>query len=385
MGELSKLLIPGPVPIDPQVMEELVKPAAPHYGEEWVRRYRETLDMLRRLFQMKASDVYPLAGPGHAGMDAIAFTLLRRGDRVVTIDNGFFGARISEVMRAHHLKVDAVSSNWGEPPDVEDVERAMRRGARCLVVVHNETSTGMKNPVRELAKVAWDHGAWTFVDAVSSLGGLPLPCDAWGIEACFAASQKCIAAPPGIAPIAISKRLMDEADPKTAQGWYLNLFTWNRLREEWAEWHPQPTTISTNVFYAFHRALQVLHEEGLEARIRRHEIIGRAYREGLRGLGFTMFSKEEYSSNTVSSARPPKGLDAKELIARLNGDHGIVIAGTLGPMRGQGIRIGHLGTQATPEYVELMLTALAGYARSVGVMGTQDAIDRAMQIAAKAR
>jgi aspartate aminotransferase-like enzyme len=181
----------------------------------------------------------------------------------------------------------------------------------------------------------------------------------------------------------VSKRLLEEADPTTAEGWYLNLFTWEKIKEEWGDWHPQPTTISSNVLYAFHKALRLLHEEGLEKRIRRHEIIGRAYREGLKGLGFTLFSDEKYASNTVSSARPPKGIDAMDLIKRLKEDHAISIAGTLGPMRGQGIRIGHLGTQASPEFLEPMLTALAGYARKSGVKHTEEAVDRAMQIAAK--
>lgn len=167
------------------------------------------------------------------------------------------------------------------------------------------------------------------------------------------------------------------------RGWYLNLFTWNRIREMWGEWHPQPTTISSNVFYAFHRALELLHEEGLDARFRRHEIVGRAYREGLRGLGFTLFTKDAYASNTVSSAKPPARLAAPDLIARLKADHNMIVAGTLGPLRGHGIRIGHLGTQATVEYLEAALTALAGYAKRAGVPGTSDAVDRALQIASK--
>ena len=384
MAKDPVLLIPGPVPIDHRVMVEMTKPAGPHYGEEWVRRYNETLEMLHRLFQAKDSEVYPLAGPGHLALEALAFTLLRRGDKVAVIDNGFFGSRCADVLKAHHLEVDLVRANWGEPPELDDVERAVRRGARCVAVIHNETSTGMTNPLREIAKVAKDGGAWVLVDAVSSLGGLPLPCDAWRIDACFGASQKCLAAPPGIAPTAVTKRLLDEVDPSTVDGWYANLFTWNRIRNEWGDWHPQPTTISSNIMYSFHRALELVHEEGLENRIRRHELIGRAYREGLAGLGYTFFTKPEHASNTVSSAKPPKGIDVPDLIARLKKDDNIFIAGTLGPMRGQGIRIGHLGTQAAKSYVEIMLTALAHYSKGAGVKGTEAAVDRALQLAAKA-
>ncbi len=378
------LLIPGPVPIDPRVMEELGKPASPHYGDEWLRRYNETLEMLQRLFQVKTSEVYPLAGPGHMGLETLAFTLLRRGDKVAVVDNGFFGARCVDVLKAHHLDIEVVRADWGEPPELDEVERVVRRGAKCLAVIHNETSTGMTNPMKELAKVATEHGAWVLVDAVSSLGGIPLPCDTWHVDAAFGASQKCLAAPPGIAPIAVSKRLLDEVDPATVDGWYANLFTWNKIRTEWGDWHPQPTTISSNIMYAFHRALQLVFEEGLEARIRRHEGIARAYHEGLAGLGYTFFCKPEYASNTVSSAKPPKGLDAHDLQARLKKEHNIFVAGTLGPMRGQGLRIGHLGTQASKAYVEPMLTALAGYSKKAGVKGVEAAVDRAVQLAAKA-
>lgn len=383
MGAPLRLLIPGPVPIDPRVLEELSSPAEPHYGEKWLKRYHEVEDMLARLFQMDDAEVFPIAGPAHIGGEVLFFTLFRRGDRVAVVDNGFFGARMAEVLRAHHLDVTVISAPWGEPPDLHEVERVARSGVKALTVVHNETSTGMTNPMREIAKAATDHGTWVLVDAVSSWGGIPFPCTEWNIEACFAASQKCLGSAPGIAPVAVTKRLLDDVDPATVEGWYTSLFTWRRIHKEWGDWHPQPTTISTNVFYAFHRALALFFQDGMEARYRRHEVIARAYREGLAGLGFTFFSRPEYQSNTVSSAKPPKGLDAHELIARLKRDHNIFIAGTLGPMRGQGIRIGHLGLQASRENLEAILTALAGYARSVGVKHTEDAVDRAVQIAAK--
>ena len=383
MSSAPRLLIPGPVPIDPRVMEEMAKPTGPHYGEEWLHRYYEVLDMMRRLFQTKDGEVYPLAGPSHLGFETIAFTLLRRGDRVAVVDNGFFGTRCTDMLKAHHLDVEVIRADWGEPPDLHEVERVVRTGVKSLVVVHNETSTGMTNPMKELARIASDHGVWALCYAVSSLGGIALPCDAWGIEAAFAGSQKCISAPPGVAPTMVSKRLLDEVDPSAVDGWYANLFTWNRIAKEWGDWHPQPTTMSPNVFYAFWRALQLLHEEGLERRFRRHETIAHAYRAGLDGLGYTFFSKPEWASNTVLSAKPPKGIDAHDLQARLKNDHNIWVAGTLGPMRGQGIRIGCLGTQATRDHLEAMLTALAGYSRTTGVKDTEVAVDRAVQIAAK--
>src|SRR5207247_2183755 len=205
--EPGLLLIPGPVPLPQQVREELAKPAAPHYGDAWVKAHSETREMLRYIWSAPDAHVFPIAGPGHAALEAI-------------------------VAAAHAAD------------------------------------------------------AFVIVDAVSSLGGLPLPFAKLGIDAGFSASQKCIAAPAGIAPVAVSRSLWESTDPKSVEGWYLNLYTWDRYEREWGDWHPTPTTISSNLFYAFHRALKLLREEGLEARFARHAKVAARLRAGLAELGF---------------------------------------------------------------------------------------------------
>lgn len=356
--EPGLLLIPGPVPMPPQVREELAKPAMPHYGDAWVKAHSETHDLLRYLWAAPDARMFPLAGPGHAALEAIAFTFLRPGDRVVVVSNGFFGERTHEVLLSHRVKSELVTSPWGEAPDLGALRHALKTPTKAVAVVHNETSTGITNLLDPIVEAAHAADAFTIVDAVSSLGGLPMRFAKLGIDAGFTASQKCISAPAGIAPVAASRALWEATDPKTVEGWYLNLFTWDRYEREWGDWHPTPTTISSNLFYAFHRALVLLREEGLERRIARHTKVAAGLRADLIELGFKPVGPASILSNTVACFTPPAGVDANVLVRRLREEHGIFISGGLGPLRGKTIRIGTMGTQSDPEIMAWLVKAL---------------------------
>ena len=353
------LLVPGPVPLAPAVLEELSRPALPHYGRAWVDAYHEIESLLRYTFDTAKGDVFPIVGPGHLGLETLASTFLRAGERAVVVNNGFFGERHVEVLKAHHLKVADIRSPWGEGPDVRKVRAALKRGARVLAVVHNETSTGLTNPLEELVEMAHEHDAFIMVDAVSSLGCIPLPFDEWKVDAVFTASQKGIGGPAGFAPLCVAPALFESVKPKQVQGWYTNLFTWRHYRETWGKWHPQPTTISSNLFYAFRRALQLVKAEGLEARIRRHRAYAAAFRAGAGMLGFRPISPPEMVSNTVACVTPPAGMATDEVQDRLRTEHSIYISGGLGPLHGKVLRIGMMATQATREVLERLLPAMA--------------------------
>ncbi|MFQ6012160.1 MAG: pyridoxal-phosphate-dependent aminotransferase family protein [Thermoplasmata archaeon] len=345
-----RLLIPGPVPLEGRVAEELAKPVLPHYGKEWVTTYRETQDLLRTLFRMTDAKIFPMAGPAHVGMEALVTTLLGPEDKALVIDNGFFGRRLREMLDAHQVEAFSIHGRWGTPPDLRRVEEVLSGTyIRAVFAVHSETSTGMINPVRELGNLTHEYGSLFVVDAVSSLGGLPLPCDEWKVDAAFAASQKCLGGPPGIAPVAIRPSILEAVDSDRVRGWYTNLRIWDRFSEEWGKWHPQPTTISTNVFHAFKTALELIFEEGVDRRLERHRTIGRAYREALRSLGFTTISQEEDCSDTVTAVRPPSGVEASDLQERLQKEFGIVVSGGLTELAGQILRIGHMGPTANAE------------------------------------
>src|SRR5712664_3119219 len=236
--------------------------------------------MLRYLWSSGDAHVLPIAGPGHAGLEAIAYTFLRPGDRVVVVSNGFFGDRTREVLQTHRVKVDVVSSAWGAGPDILALREALKRPTKAVAVVHNETSTGITNPLEPIVEAAH------------------------AVDAAVSASQKCIAAPAGIAPVAVARSLWESTDPKTVEGWYLNLYTWDRYEREWGDWHPTPTTISSNLFYAFHRALKLLRDEGLEARFARHAKVAGRLRAGLLDLRFKAVGPASLLSNTDACFAP---------------------------------------------------------------------------------
>ena len=352
------LLVPGPVPLHPRVQEEMAKPALPHYGDAWVRAYTKAMDLLRYTWEAPHARVFPVVGPGHAGLESLAHTFLRRGDRVVVVDNGFFGDRTREVLAAHRLQVDVVRSEWGGGPDLEGLRAALRQPARAVAVVHNETSTGVTNPLREVVEAAHARGAFVLVDAVSSFAGLPLSFERLGVDGAFSASQKCLAAPAGIAPVCIADSLWESVDPEGVEGWYFNLFTWDRYARDWGKWHPTPTTVSTNLFYAFLRALELVKEEGLQDRVARHARVAARMRGGLAELDFRTLAPPELVSNTVACVRLPSGADAATVQQRLRDEHGIYVSGGLGPLHGKVLRIGTMGTQAEPEVADAFLKAL---------------------------
>lgn len=356
--EPGLLLIPGPVPLHPRVLEEFAKPALPHYGDAWVGAYNECVSLMKYLWSAPDGRVFPVAGPGHVGLEALAYTFLRPGDRVVVVSNGFFGERIRDVLLTHRVKADVVESPWGGGPDLGRLRSALKPPVKAVAVVHNETSTGVTNPLEEIVEAAHAVDAFVFVDAVSSLGGLPLPTAKLGIDGAFSASQKCLAAPAGIAPIVVARSLWESSDPKGVDGWYLNLYTWARYAEEWGEWHPTPTTISSNLFYAFHRALLLVKEEGLEARFDRHAAMAGRLREGMSRLGFSPVAEPKFLSNTVTCLKPPADVEPGELVNRLRLEHNIYISGGLGPLRGKTIRIGTMGTQAEPAVIDRFLAAV---------------------------
>ncbi len=374
----ARLLIPGPVPIEGRIAEEMAKPAVPHYGKEWVQAYRETEELLQRLFKMREAKVYSLAGPAHVGLEAIVTTLLRPEDKALVIDNGFFGRRLREVLDAHGIEAFSIHSRWGSHPDMRRVEEILSsRYVRALFAVHSETSTGMVNPMRELGSLAHEYGSLFVVDAVSSLGGLDIPCEEWRIDACFGASQKCLGAPAGIAPVAVRSSILEGVDPGDVRAWYTNLLTWDKYSEDWGKWHPQPTTLSTNVFFAFKAALEDVFDEGLEKRVERHRTIGRAYRESLRSLGFKTVAQEEDCSDTVSCVRPPGGVEAPELERRLKEDHGILVAGGIGELKGEVLRIGHMGPTANPQDLLSVINALGSILKEWVDVDVKSALDAA--------
>lgn len=359
-----KLMIPGPVDVEPEVLDEMGQPVQAHYGPEWVEIYQEAIALLREVFQTRG-DILLMPGPGSAGLEAALGSLLPPGSRVLIPTNGFFGERMATIAQANGLEVERVASEWGKPLNLKMVEARLRMGKiDALAVIHHETSTGMLNPLPEIATLARKYEMPLIVDAVSSLGGVELAVDEWGIDLCVSVANKCLAAPPGVALLAVSQRAWEliEANP-ARRGWYLNLRTWLQYARDWAGWHPYPTTLPTNNILALRASLRRILAEGLAAYQARHRAAAERVREGLRRLGFPLFVEEPLAAPIITAVGPHPGRTPEGLATFLKSEHGILIGGGIGPLRGRINRVSHMGQAKSEEYIAAFLAGAEDFLR----------------------
>ena len=358
------LLIPGPVTVTDDVLAALSLPIRPHYGVDWADAYRSVTAKVANVF-LTREHVLLLFGPGMAAVEMAIRSTLAPGDEVVVTSNGMFGDRMVEVARAAGLEVHTVRPPLGEPIDPDVVRKILRerRGIRAVGLVHHETILGLLNPLEEICAVARDYDVLTIVDAVSSLGGVELRVDEWGIDLCISVANKCLGAPIGVARISVSRRAWDAVEDGRSKsaGWYLNLSTWRHYEEDWGAWHPHPTTMPTNVIEALAVAVDQILAEGLDAYQARHAAAASQVREGVRELGFELLVPDEVASPVTTAVRGRPGMDVSHYIDWLRERHRLRIAGGIGELRGVIFRIGHMGRATEPEAVSAYLAATAEY------------------------
>lgn len=367
-----KLMIPGPVDVQDSILRAMANPVMPHYGADWTRLYNETTVVLKSIFQTEG-DVFLLVGSGTCGLEAAINTMYSAGEKVLVLNNGFFGDRLIQLARAHHLEVIEVRADWGKPIAPDEVERRLVEGRDItgMIAVHHETSTGVLNPIQELGNLAKRYGIAFVVDAVSSLGGEDLKMDEWGIDGCVAASNKCLESVPGVSPVAVSRSGWKtiESKPVEPTGWYLNLRVWKHYLEEWGNWHPAPVTMATPAVIALNAALEELVKEGLENRIVRYQQTAANFRRQIQEIGFQMFIDPSYASSCISSVARPPHLDVPSFITYLLEEKNIQIAGGLGQTKGEIFRVGHMGKASSQEYVDALLEAIKEYCRTSSQRG----------------
>jgi len=362
-------MIPGPVDVDDDVLAAMSEPVRPHYGDEWLVTYNKVIGLLKRLFATQ-NDLFLMTGPGTAALDAALGSLLRTGDKVLVAQNGFFGERLAAMARAYGLEVRRVTAPLGQPVEPGAVRRALAAGSgvQAVAIVHLETSTAVVNPVQGIAAAARDFEVPVIVDAVSSMGGVPLPVDEWGIDICVTVSNKCLASPAGLAPFSISQRAWDQIERKgeRGHGWFLNLATWKEFSANWGSWHPYPTTQPTNVVEALLVSLTRIMEEGVEANFQRHLHAAQSVRAGLRRLGFEMFTPDAYSSPLITAVRGLPGMDVEDLRRYLIEEWQVMVSGGLDELRGKIFRVAHIGKAVSQEYVDQFLSGVEAYVQLQG-------------------
>ncbi len=360
------LLGPGPSMLPPQVTEALAQPLLGHMDPDMLRIVDETVGLLRRVFQTANELALPVSGTGTAGMEAALLHMVRPGEALCVCTAGFFADRIIEIATRIGAEVIRVEAPWGRTVSPSDLERALAsppggRKVACVAAVHVETSTGVLQPLTDLARVAHEHGATFLVDAVASLAGAELPVDGWGIDACYSGSQKCLSAPPGMAPVTAHARTRGRGRPAA---YYLDL---EELWKYWGPTHAYHHTVPVQQIYAMRAALRLAVEEGIEARVARHWRHTRALWAGLRAMGLQLLAGEPDRSPTITTVVVPEGADDARVRARLLAEYGIEIAGGLGPLRGRVWRIGLMGHSSQPRWVLLLLGALESVLTAEGV------------------
>jgi alanine-glyoxylate transaminase/serine-glyoxylate transaminase/serine-pyruvate transaminase len=364
-----KLFIPGPVSVDEDVLDAMSQPVMRHYGDEWLEIHNETLDLAKRVFQTQG-DLFIVPGPGSAAMDMGLGSLLATGDKVVVGINGFFGERLAAIAQSYGLEVVPFTAELGQPLAPDALREILReKDARAVAVVHHETATTVMNPVKPLAEAAHEAGLPILVDAISSMGGVELPVDAWGVDICVTATNKCLECPPGLALISISPRAWEQVDQveNRHHGWYLNLKTWRQYRANWGAWHPSPVTLPTNNIVGLRVSLRKIVAEGLEARFARFVRISRAVRKGLGNVGFEMFVPDEFASPLTTAVKARPEFPVSEMLRWLAEERGILVGGGLEQLAGKIFRVGHLGKASTREYLMDFLFSVEEFLRLKGM------------------
>jgi serine---pyruvate transaminase len=340
MPEKRYLMTPGPTPVPPQVLAALAEPMIHHRGRDFRETYRRCLERLRDVYRTE-HDVLLFTSSGTGAFESAVANLTSPGDRVLVVSSGNFGERWAAMTRAYRADVVHMRLPWGETPEAGDVRSALASAGDVQVVylVHSETSTGVVADVQALAAVAKEVGALVVVDAISSLGAVPLDTDAWGIDVVVSGSQKALMCPPGLAFTSVSPAALDAATRSTSPRYVLD---WERARAGQAKLDA-PFTPAVSIVNALEVALGLVLEEGLDAAFERHARLGRACREGVKAMGLELFSPDDDRSAVVTAIRAPDGVDGVDVVAALRDRFGITIAGGQGELKGKIFRIGHIG------------------------------------------
>lgn len=353
------LLGPGPSPVRERILQAMAHDTVGHLDPQFLTIMDEVNEGLRGLFGTRNRMTFPVSATGSAGMQASMVNVLEPGDTAIVGVNGVFGTRLAEMGRRIGCDVVTVEAEWGRivPPD--DVLEAHRRhpDARVVALVHAETSTGVRQPLGEVGAALSDSDTLFVVDAVTSLGGIPVDVDQNAIDVCYSGTQKCLGVPPGLAPITFSEKAMARVESREtpSQSWYLDVaLIAGYLGQERRYHHTAPI----NAVYALHEGLAIIEEEGLEACYERHEEVGTALKDALVERGFGLFAQEGYRLPQLTSVELPGGLEEGPLRKALLEEHGIEVGGGLGPGKGKLWRIGLMGAGACHESVQRLLTAI---------------------------
>jgi len=356
-----KLMIPGPIEVEDEVLEWMGAPIQAHYGDEWVAVHNETIGLLQQVFGTREK-VFMLPGSGSLALDAAIQSAFAPGEKVAVGNNGFFGVRLTEILAANGIVPVTVPAEPNQPLNPGDFEKVLDGDPSIVgvAVVHLETSTAVLNPVREIARIAHARNRLCMVDTVSSLGGAEFRMDDWHVDLAISASQKGLGGPPGLGIVAVGPRAWERISgpPERPRSWYLDLRRWQWFVENWGDWHPFPVTMPTSVVLGLRAGLQSLVKPGLDARFRRYDALARRLRDGLRAMGMPPSAPDDLMAPVLTAAYCPAGITSSQIVKYLAEEHHIKIAAGFGALKERVIRIGHMGGAINEADIDSLLAAL---------------------------
>lgn len=374
------LLGAGPCNMPPRVFRAVAAPSVGYLDPYLFRIMDETQELLRALFRTENTVTLPMSATGGGGMETTFVNLLEPGDQVLIGVNGLFGTRMCDIAERLGCDVVRVDVEWGRAVPAERMEAALKgKSPKIVAVVNAETSTGACTPLKDLAKLAHDHGALFLADTVTSLAGIDVSLDADGVDVSYSGTQKCISAFPGMSLVSFGPAAMKVIETRKSKvpNWYLDM---TMIRDYWGPARKYHHTPAINMIYGLREALRIVHEEGLEARFARHMLNHRALVAGLEAMGLTMLVPKPERLPMLNAVRIPEGTEEAKVRAALLRDFGIEISGGLGELAGKVWRIGLMGYNAQPRNVILFLAALEAVLRGQGVKVGGGAIEAAAAV-----
>lgn len=353
------LMGPGPSNVDPRVLKAMATPLIGHLDPDFLEIMNETMELLRYVFGTENEMTIAMSGTGSSGMETCLVNLLEPGDKAMVGINGLFGQRMADIIGRCGAELIPVEAEWGKIIEPEDIEEALKNnpGVKLVCIVHAETSTGVRQPLKEIADIAHRFDAFLVADTVTSLGGIPVELDKNGVDATYSGTQKCLSCPPGLSPVSFNEKAVKVLENRKSkvQSWYLDL---TMIRNYWGKERFYHHTAPISMIYALREALRLVYEEGLEARYKRHLLNGGAFTTGIEAMGLELLVEEEYRLPELIAIKILEGVEDSFVRSTLLNEFNIEIGGGLGELAGKLWRVGLMGVSSTKKNVFLCLTAL---------------------------
>jgi alanine-glyoxylate transaminase / serine-glyoxylate transaminase / serine-pyruvate transaminase len=355
---LRKLMGPGPLNIHPRVYQALTSPVIGHLDPAYLKVLDQVAELLRMVFRTKNRVTNAAPGTGTSGMESCVTNIIEPGDPVLVCVSGYFGDRMRQIVERQEAKVTLFEGEWGKPVDLERIEKVLKETRQKVIgLVHAETSTGVLQPMAELAALAKEHGTMILLDTVTSLGGVDVRIDEWGVDAAYSCSQKCIGCAAGLAPVTFSDRAVESVRRRKhpVRSWYLDI---SLLDKYWGTERVYHHTSSSTLNYGLLEALRLIEEEGLEERIRRHTLNHKALVAGVEAMGLEMLVAPEYRLPSLNTVKIPAGVDDIKVRTYLLETYNLEIGGGLGALKGKVWRVGLMGYSSSAENLLFFISAI---------------------------